>query len=82
MAGLLQDEVPPGIGFQRGDPLNEIEISPVPVQVAGQHHVVGQVRTDPNNVAHPASGSGVRIGRLAAESERIVNVLGGSDHDL
>ena len=58
VADLLEDQLPPGMSGEVGDPADQVEIPPVAVQIAGDHHLVGQLgRHDHDAVlAGPARG--------------------------
>ena len=64
MADLLQDQVPAGMLVQGGQAANQVEIAAMPVQVAGDHHVVGQLGREDDDVSLPAGRLPIGFRRL------------------
>ena len=77
---LLHHQMPTGQSFQGGNSSDEIEIPPVAVQIAGQHHVIGGLRANVDHVSHAASGRQIQIGCLVKHGERVFNVFRRGNH--
>ena len=72
--------MPAGMGIQGGDFLDPIEIPPMPVQIAGDHHLVGQFRRKHDQIPHPAGGGHIGLRGLLKRGDDVFDILIRSDH--
>ena len=75
VADFLEEEVAAGMGVQGGQAANQVEVPPMPVQVAGDHHLVGQFGREDDDVPFPAGRIAVGFRRLAENGDRSFNVV-------
>ena len=75
MTDLLEHQMPPGMAIEGGRPPDEVEIAPMPVNIAGDQHLVGILRRNHDDAAAPAGRLPIRTGGPVEGSDHIGDVL-------
>jgi hypothetical protein len=78
---FLKHQMPPRVLCQRSDSPNPVEVSAMPVHVAGNHDLVSQFRRERDRAALPAGHSSVGVGRPIEGGYDVFDVLQRGNHD-
>ena len=70
-----------GIAFQRGQPTNQVEVPPVSVQIARDHHLPGQFRAQRHDIALSAGSLTIGFRSLVEDRQQAIDVIVGGDHE-
>jgi hypothetical protein len=65
-----------------GDLFDEIEIPPMPVQIAGDHNLVGRFFRQNNDIPMSCGSMEIGLRGVGEDGNDFFNILLGSDHNL
>ena len=80
MADFLQYEVPTGVGRKISNLTEFVVIQPLPVQIAGDHHVVRNLGSQGNHISFAHRRIAIRFRGFEACIDDVLNGLGRGNH--